>query len=131
MAEDGLSVVQLDKALYGCVEAAHLSYLMLREKLEAFGFVANPAEPYVLNKRNTTGLQISLTLHVDDLLTTCKSEAEIDLFFAFLRTQFPVITFHKRKTHIQLPGNALRLQKRGRSNDAGRVRRHPGGMWGG
>jgi len=33
VAEDGSSVVQLDKALYGCVEAAHLWYLMLREKL--------------------------------------------------------------------------------------------------
>ena len=94
----GSSVVQLDKALYGCVEAAHLWYLMLREKLEAYGFVANPAEPCVFNKRNAAGLQISLTLHVDDLLTTCKSEAEIDLFFSYLRTQFPVITVHKGKT---------------------------------
>jgi hypothetical protein len=30
VTEDGSSVVQLDKALYGCVEAAHLWYLMLR-----------------------------------------------------------------------------------------------------
>ena len=98
MAEDGSSVVQLDKALYGCVEAAHLWYLMLLEKLEAYGFVANPAEPCVFNKRNAAGLQLSLTLHVDDLLTTCRSETEIDLFFAYLRTQFPVITVHKGKT---------------------------------
>ena len=32
VAVDGSSVVQLDKALYGCVEAAHLWYLMLRER---------------------------------------------------------------------------------------------------
>jgi hypothetical protein len=69
---------------------------MLSEKLEANGFEANPAEPCVFNKVNAAGLQISLTLHVDDLLTTCKSEAEIDLFFAYLlRTQFPVITVHE------------------------------------
>ena len=92
-------VVQLDKALYGCVEAAHLWYLMLREKLEAYGFEANPAEPCVFNKlNNSPGIQISLTLHVDDLLTTCKSETKIDQFFAYLRTQFPVITVHKGKT---------------------------------
>jgi hypothetical protein len=30
VTEDGSSVVQLDKALYGYVEAAHLWYLMLR-----------------------------------------------------------------------------------------------------
>ncbi len=53
VAEDGSSVVQLDKALYGCVEAAHLWYLMLREKLEAYGFEANPAEPCVFNKLNS------------------------------------------------------------------------------
>ena len=95
VTEDGTSVVQLDKALYGCVEAAHLWYLMLREKLEEYGFEANPVEPCVFNKLNADGVQISLTLHVDDLLTTCKSEAEIDLFFAYLRTQFPVITVHE------------------------------------
>ena len=43
VAEDGSSIVQLDKALYGCVEAAHLWYLMLREK-EAYGFEVNPAD---------------------------------------------------------------------------------------
>ncbi len=75
---------------------------MLREKLKAYGFLANPAEPCVFNKRNAVGLQISLTLHVDDLLTTCKSEAEINLFFAYLRTQFQVITVHKGKTLIYL-----------------------------
>jgi hypothetical protein len=98
VAEDGSSVVQLDKALYGCVEAAHLWYLMLREKLEAYGFEANPVEPCVFNKLNAAGVQISLTLHGDDLLTTCISETEIDSFFAYLRTQFPVITVHKGKT---------------------------------
>ena len=70
---------------------------MLREKLEAYGFEANLAEPCVFNKVNAAGSQISLTLHIDDLLTTCKSEAEIDLFFAYLRTQFPVITVHEEK----------------------------------
>ncbi len=95
VTEDGTSVVQLNKALYGCVEAAHLMYLMLREKLEAYGFKANPVKPCVFNKLSTDGVQISLTLHVDDLLTTCKSEAEIDLFFTYLRTQFPVITVHE------------------------------------
>jgi hypothetical protein len=46
--------------------------------------------------RRTT--DIADPAHVDDLLTTCESETEIDLFFAYLRTQFPVITVHKGKT---------------------------------
>ena len=70
---------------------------MLREKLEAYGFESNPAEPCVFNKLNAAGVQILLTLHVDDLLTTCTSETEIDIFLAYLRTQFPVITVHEGK----------------------------------
>jgi hypothetical protein len=65
VAEDGSSVVQLE----------HLWYLMLRDKLEAYWFEANPAEPCVFNKFNAAGIQISLTLHVDDLLTPCSSES--------------------------------------------------------
>jgi hypothetical protein len=71
---------------------------MLREKLESYGFIANPAEPCVFNKTDSQGQQLSLTLHVDDLLTTCVSEKEIELFFAYLRTQFPAITVHKGET---------------------------------
>ncbi len=66
-------------------------------------------EPCVFNKHNAAGVQISLTLHVDDLLTTCTSEAEIDLLFAYLRTQFPVITVHKGKTLSYLARHAFRL----------------------
>jgi hypothetical protein len=47
---DGSMVVQLDKALYGCVEAAALWYSDLRGKLEKNGFVANPYDACVLNK---------------------------------------------------------------------------------
>ena len=122
-------MVQLDKALYGCVEAAHLWYLMLREKLEAYGFEANPAEPCVFNKLNASGVQISLTLHVDDLLTTCTSETEIDIFLAYLCTHFPVITVHDGK----LLSYDVRLPRRGRSicDNAEDSRRCLGGMRGG
>ena len=85
---------------------AHLwYYLMLREKLEAYGFEANPLEPCVFNKLNAAGVQISLTLHVDDLLTTCISETEIDLFFAYT-----VPAHHStQRQNTKLPGNNIRL----------------------
>jgi hypothetical protein len=54
VTEDGSSVVQLDKALYGCVKAAHLWYLMLREKLETYGFEVDPAQPCMFNKLNAS-----------------------------------------------------------------------------
>ena len=45
VSDDGSSVVQLGKALYGCVEAAaHLWYLMMREKLKANEFETNSVQ---------------------------------------------------------------------------------------
>ena len=132
VTEDGSSVVQLDKALYGCVEAAHLWYLMLREKLEAYGFEANPAEPCVFNKLNEAGVQISLTLHVDDLLTTCTSETEIDIFFRIPAYSIP--SYHSpRGENAQLSRNDVRLPRRRCSilDDAEDSRRCSGGMRGG
>ena len=67
---DGSMVVQLDKALYGCVEAAALWYSDLRGKLEKNGFVANPYDACVLNKLCPDGVQITVVVHVDDLVVT-------------------------------------------------------------
>ena len=84
------------------------------------------AEPCVFNKRNAAGVQISLTLHVDDLLTTCKSETEIDLFFAYLRIQFPVITVHKGQTLSYLGRMLFDFREEGmhsiRNDTGGRMR---------
>eukprot|EP00597_Dinobryon_sp_UTEXLB2267_P014480 CAMPEP_0170111028 /NCGR_PEP_ID=MMETSP0020_2-20130122/8228_1 /TAXON_ID=98059 /ORGANISM="Dinobryon sp., Strain UTEXLB2267" /LENGTH=695 /DNA_ID=CAMNT_0010336473 /DNA_START=18 /DNA_END=2106 /DNA_ORIENTATION=+ len=81
--EDGSSVVQLDKALYGCIEAAHLWYNMLRKILERYGFIANEVEPCVFNRTNKdTGVQLTIALHVDDLLVTCACRKDLDRFLA-------------------------------------------------
>jgi hypothetical protein len=70
---DGSMVVQLDKALYGCVEAVALWYADLRSKLENDGFVANHYDPCVLNKLGADGVQITIAVHGDDLLVTSAS----------------------------------------------------------
>ena len=70
---DGSMVVQLDKALYGCVEAAALWYADLRLKLEKDGFVANSYDACVLDKLGADGVQITIAVHVDDLLVTSSS----------------------------------------------------------
>ena len=70
---DGSMMVQLDKALYGCVEAAALWYADLRSKLEEDGFVANPYDACILNKSGADGVQITISVHVDDLLVTSSS----------------------------------------------------------
>ena len=63
-------VVRLDKALYGCVEASLLWYKDLKSKLVANGFVENPYDRCLFNKIGSSGKQISIVLHVNDLMVT-------------------------------------------------------------
>jgi len=57
---DGCLYVQLDKALYGCVESAQLWFLELKSFLESQGFIANPADPCLYNKLNSDGTQTTV-----------------------------------------------------------------------
>ena len=86
--EDGSCVVELDKALYGTLEAAKLWYDNISAKLIADGFDPNPYDPCVFNKINLDGLQITVVLYVDDLMVTCEDERELDAFATFLRTSY-------------------------------------------
>ena len=70
---NGTVVVRLDKALYGCVEASLLCYKDLKSKLVADGFIENPYDRCVLNKIGLSGKQISIVLHVNDLMVTSES----------------------------------------------------------
>ena len=85
---DGSCVVELDKALYGTLEAAKLWYDNISTKLVTNGFEPNPYDPCVFNKINRDGLQITVALYVDDLLVTCEDERELDAFAAFLRASY-------------------------------------------
>jgi exosome complex RNA-binding protein Rrp4 len=84
----GCLVVALDKALYGCVEASALWYANLRSALMADGFVENPYDPCVFNKTGEDGLQITIALHVDDLLVTSCSKKGLADFVAYLKRTY-------------------------------------------
>jgi len=85
-------LVQLDKALYGCVEAAALWYENLSSALIADGFCPNEYDQCVFNKTCADGEQITLVLHVDDLMVTSAGEANLDAFSKYLRTVYPEVT---------------------------------------
>jgi hypothetical protein len=76
--EKGRLVVQLDKALYGCVESAKMWYEHLTSTLIANGFTANSYDPCIMNKVGLSGYQITVLIHVDDLLITSVSNADIE-----------------------------------------------------
>ena len=86
--EDGTCVVELDRALYGTLEAAKLWYDNISAKLVAEGYVQNPYDECVFNKVTASGLQITVCLYVDDLMVTCEDPAELDSFEAFMRACF-------------------------------------------
>jgi hypothetical protein len=89
---NGTLVVELDKALYGCVEAAALWHRDLCRTLLEFGYIANPYDVCVFNKVDETGVQSTIVLHVDDLLVTCVDDHIIDQLEACLRRAYPEIT---------------------------------------
>ena len=86
---NGTLVVALDKALYGCVEAAGLWYDDLRAKLLAYGFVENPYDVCVLNKSCEGGTQLTVALHVDDLLCTAVNQKDLDGLGEYMRSVYP------------------------------------------
>jgi hypothetical protein len=53
----GTVIVELDKALYGCVEAAGLWYEDLRKTIERDGSVENPYDVCIFNKICSDGIQ--------------------------------------------------------------------------
>ncbi len=74
--ERGTSVVELDKALYGCVEAAALWYDNLCTITKEDVFSSNPYDPCVYNKIGMDDTQITVVMHVDDLLITSLNDDE-------------------------------------------------------
>ena len=86
--DDGTCVVELDKALYGTIEAAKLWYDNISAQLIADGFVQNPYDQCVFNKVNVNGVQVTVVLYVDDMMISCEDPAELDLFAARLRARY-------------------------------------------
>ena len=86
---DGTMVVQLDKALYGCVEASNLWYNDLSGKLISNGFMNNPYDNCVFNKVEQDGAQTTVAVHVDDLFVTSAKESNLKAFCSYLKSVYP------------------------------------------
>jgi hypothetical protein len=98
---DGSIVVELDKALYGCVESARLWYDHISATLTSIGFVKNPHDICVFNLEKD-GKQCTVCLHVDDLLITCVNESIIESVISSLEAVYKTITVHTGTIHSYL-----------------------------
>lgn len=92
---DGTSVVRLDKALYGCVEAAALWHADLSAALVRGGFAPNPYDPCVFNKLGSDGKQITVVVHVDDLHVSCATQFTLDEFETYMLGEYREIKVNK------------------------------------
>jgi hypothetical protein len=93
---NGTVIVQLDKALYGCVESARLWYNLLAKSLEGLGYKKNPIDPCVFNK-GVADNQSTVVVYVDDLLITTRKDDQFYELKDMLEKNFKEITLKEGK----------------------------------
>ena len=79
--------VSLNKALYGMLTSALLFHKKLRKDLESIGFIMNPYDPCVAN-RKIKGSQQTLVWHVDDIKSSHMDPRVNDEFLLWLKRQY-------------------------------------------
>ena len=79
--------VRLDRALYGTIEAVKVWYNTLSTYLMKIGFRANPRDEYVFNI-DYKGRQMTILLHVDDLMISCENQSGIDYVITSLNMEY-------------------------------------------
>jgi len=109
--EDGTLVVELLRALYGCIESAVLWYQDLSQGLRNDGFVENRKDPCVLNK-GTGEDQITVCIYVDDLFITSKNMESIESTLAQLKKRYGNITV-KKSDHLPYLGMMMDFTENG------------------
>jgi len=91
---DGTMVVELTRALYGCVESARLWFNDLSSFLESIGFKSNPYDPCVFSKTLSNGNRFNIAVYVDDLLLGCKNLEALKELIAQLRNKYHDVTLN-------------------------------------
>jgi hypothetical protein len=89
------SIIQLDKALYGCLQSGKLWFELLSQFLKDNGYVQNLSDICVFNKLGDSGKQITLCLYVDDILVTGEDEDIKHYFVQILKERFGQVTLHE------------------------------------
>jgi len=87
-------IVELDRALYGCVESARAWYNLLTSYLMDYGFTPNPFDKCVFNLISDSGAQLTICVHVDDLFITCRSYIDLHSFIKALNRRFSGCNIH-------------------------------------
>jgi hypothetical protein len=93
---DGKLYVKLKKSLYGCIQSAKLWYDEVSAALREFGFTPNGLDICVFNQV-IDGVQITVTVHVDDMLIATKNQKLADELVEKLKKRYKTITVKRGK----------------------------------
>lgn len=101
---DGSVYVELDYALYGCLEAGRLWYEYFKDILVSkMGYTVCPHDDCVFNNLDNNGIVLStIVIHVDDGFVTASTEAELDIFFERLQENLGDLTITRGRVHEYL-----------------------------
>jgi Reverse transcriptase (RNA-dependent DNA polymerase) len=98
---DGTLVVELDRALYGCIESALLWFRELSGFLTKIGFVTNPYDVCVMNRTTKAG-KATIGIYVDDILLTCSHPSLADAIIQDLEKEYKQLKVTRGTTHNYL-----------------------------
>ena len=96
----GRIIVQLNKALYGCVESARLWYENVKETLESIGYKSNEYDPCIFSRDENT-----IIVYVDDFLLFCMDDSLIDEIINILTEKYKDIKVNRGDNHNYLGMN--------------------------
>ena len=98
VSDDGCIYAELERAMYGTVEASRQWYDDLTGKLEQDGFVRNAHEKCIFNK-NVDGIQVTVVVYVDDLIITSKSRRLVSCVIEMLKEHYVDVTSARGDVH--------------------------------
>ena len=101
MNPDRALVVELDRALYGCIESALLWFKELTTFLATLRLVPNPHDLCVMNRDDAEG-QLTVGIYVDDIVMTCKRRETSDELIRALEVKYKQLKVHRGLTHNYL-----------------------------
>ena len=101
IGKDGSLLVELDRALYGCVESARLWYNELSTTLINEGFTPNDCDACIFNK-TVRGTQITIIVYVDDLMIMSKKSKLIKAIITALEAKYDKLKISTGKIHNYL-----------------------------
>jgi len=99
---DGTMLVQLNKALYGIVEAPRLWYDTFSAFLMKQGFHRSELDACYFFKRLPNGDLVDISVHVDDGLMASKNTEEMDRLIEAMRQEFHILKVNKGSMHDYL-----------------------------